>query len=494
MTCAARSQRAKSRRRSAFGSPRQATDFVSSEPSVASPVCQSFQWFTPSEVRSPQRWPCYHGVMSANDENPTQVPAQPTKRRWPKLHASTVVVLAFMAVALLLANIYGQRDMTLAYDNGLDTEETFKHGWPESFIEREVLVGEFGVPPMPRYRSRWLFLQEVQPFTALALLANFAVGIIVLVVVGCLFENWRRGRARVFQLHLIDLFLLSGVVASGFGFYVYHRSRHQAEIAALQAIDAIERPEWMDYSCESPADWQPVALPWFELDGESARVLDRIVRVDASPASLKEVVKLRELRVARLTMTTLESADQLAVLEELPHLEALLLSDSFLDVPFERPRRVFNVPRLSRLRGLSCAWTQYDGDGLENLPSLEFLDLEGTDIANTALVPIGAMSQLRVLNLGATRITDDGLRHLVGLPHLQELHLGSTEITDNGVRHLAALRDLRSLHLEENNMTDDCVPMFVQLVELEYLNLMDTKVTEQAKEGLRRALPDCQIH
>ena len=54
-------------------------------------------------------------------------------------------------------------------------------------------------------------------------------------------------------------------------------------------------------------------------------------------------------------------------------------------------------------------------DGLEqlqNLPALEWLDLEHTEITDSGLAKVGLLTHLKALKLGHTRITDRGMPYL----------------------------------------------------------------------------------
>ncbi len=80
----------------------------------------------------------------------------------------------------------------------------------------------------------------------------------------------------------------------------------------------------------------------------------------------------------------------------------------------------------------------------------------------------GALKQLpalEMLNLDCTQLTDQGLTHLKGLTHLSELSLRATRITDAGLKHLEKLSSLKKLAL----------------------NL--TAVSRRGVEALRKALP-----
>jgi len=364
--------------------------------------------------------------------------------RRPNLHASTVVVMGLMAAALLLTNVYGRHSLTLADVIPIFCEQ-FEHGWPATFIERNAWEDYY---PSGERRSPWRFFEKVKTFRPIRLLADVTVCLGLLFVSGAIFETWRRRRGKVYQLHLIDLFIVTGAVSGGFGFYAYHRSQHRAELAVLKDIDSIERQEALDSRDAQRMSWPPpssgvgwrrVDFGWRNWEDRSTRVFDRVVGIDITQRGLNDVVRLRELRLIRMETTEpFFSSEQLMILKQLPHLEGLYLSNVTVSSPGGTAPH-FRLPSLPRLRGLTCEWSQFRGDGLENLAALEVLILGGRDIGDEALRSVGAMPNLRHLSLGMTRITDDGLRHLARLNRLEWLSLDDTEVSDEGIKQLAAL-------------------------------------------------------
>ena len=63
-----------------------------------------------------------------------------------------------------------------------------------------------------------------------------------------------------------------------------------------------------------------------------------------------------------------------------------------------------------------------------------------TQTTDTSLVQLEQLTSLETLELSGTQITDAGLVHLKGLARLQALVLGNTQITDAGVDTLPKCR------------------------------------------------------
>ena len=90
-------------------------------------------------------------------------------------------------------------------------------------------------------------------------------------------------------------------------------------------------------------------------------------------------------------------------------------------------------------------------------------------------------------------ITDNGIVHLLNLQNLQSLSLISSNVTDAGLAQLKPLPTLTNLDLSYTSVTDESVPHLARFNSLEQLKLYGTGVTEEARERLRRALPNCRV-
>lgn len=119
--------------------------------------------------------------------------------------------------------------------------------------------------------------------------------------------------------------------------------------------------------------------------------------------------------------------------------------------------------------------------------------VEGTNIADAALGPLGRVYQLAELNLAGTRITDAGLAQLQGLTNLATLHLENTGITDAGLAHLKNLTRLSYLNLYGTGVSDAGLEHLRGLTSLKKLYLWESKVTEEGAKKLQSALPNLQV-
>lgn len=205
------------------------------------------------------------------------------------------------------------------------------------------------------------------------------------------------------------------------------RTQYFAEQITLQAIEATRDP-YIDWS--GPIEQRvirqkggPLVLRQLLGDG-LFKVCDRVIQIDASGAQLAHVVNLRHLKVVHLHSV---SNRQMALLADLPELEALDMT--FVDVNCEGSDSVrydeileehyLRLPPMPKLRGLNL-WeaTYFRGDGLENIPSIEVLDLSGTQVSDESAAPIMSLKNLKVLLLYDTLVSDACIARLRdAMPH-----------------------------------------------------------------------------
>jgi len=128
---------------------------------------------------------------------------------------------------------------------------------------------------------------------------------------------------------------------------------------------------------------------------------------------------------------------------------------------------------------------------LESLPSLQGLDLSGSNVSDTGLKYLPKLTELRHLNLLNTRVSDDGMSHLKHCEKLRSLWLGRTQVGDAGLRYLQCLRDLEYLCLSSTHVTDVGLEYLRNLRHLKDLDLCNASVSE---DGLRQlqALPNLE--
>jgi hypothetical protein len=72
----------------------------------------------------------------------------------------------------------------------------------------------------------------------------------------------------------------------------------------------------------------------------------------------------------------------------------------------------FRLPRMPKLRGLNLYGASFRGEGLENIPAIEVLDLTDTEIDDSSIPAISALTNLKEFSLHGTRVSDAGVEQL----------------------------------------------------------------------------------
>ncbi len=141
-------------------------------------------------------------------------------------------------------------------------------------------------------------------------------------------------------------------------------------------------------------------------------------------------------------------------------------------------------------------------------PRVRSLVLDGTQITDTGLMPLRAMSYLKTLSLGGTGVSDAGARvladvrslryldlrqtrlsnaslpSLAALAQLESLDLSGTDVDGAGLVHLAKLRNLQTLVLKDLAVGDRDVPALLTISSLRELHLRGTDITESGAAQL----------
>jgi len=155
---------------------------------------------------------------------------------------------------------------------------------------------------------------------------------------------------------------------------------------------------------------------------------------------------LRDLRLRHSRVTD----SGLVIVAPLGHLERLSLSHATTDAGLA------SVQNLLSLQHLDLSETRITGQGLRyatHLPELLYLSLRHTRIGDDDLPQLRAFTQLVCLDLSGTAITDAGLAHLKELPSLSSLVVMRTHVTDKGLQHIADYPQLRWLFIGDTQVT-----------------------------------------
>jgi hypothetical protein len=109
-------------------------------------------------------------------------------RPWYRLHASTYVAVLLGATTLFFVNVPGQLTPYVEFDGQekysveFHVNERIEHGWPWCYLRRDIFPSSWNwnSNTVPEPVSVWALTEEVTEFRSLPLLADIAVGIVVL--------------------------------------------------------------------------------------------------------------------------------------------------------------------------------------------------------------------------------------------------------------------------------------------------------------------------
>jgi hypothetical protein len=129
--------------------------------------------------------------------------------------------------------------------------------------------------------------------------------------------------------------------------------------------------------------------------------------------------------------------------------------------PIERMDELRRLLLFPHLRSASFCYTNLNDTGLElvsQVPTLESLDLQGTEITNDGLAFLARLSRLASLRLKEnSQLTNQCVPHLCRLRRLTNLQIHETSIDQQGFDNLAGMTNLRDICVDvwNNNYTFD---------------------------------------
>jgi Leucine-rich repeat (LRR) protein len=178
--------------------------------------------------------------------------------------------------------------------------------------------------------------------------------------------------------------------------------------------------------------------------------------VSCTGKTLRALARLKHLRVLNLYGVHDFSAEDLRPLVQLPELRELRLRG----IAARRDTMPI-VSQMSGLRALDFGADKTVNDEwlacLENLTSLERLNLASTSVTDLGVQRLARLGNLRELDLSALPITDAGLQNLAGLEKLRRIDLSDTRITAKSVAVLAGMRGLREVKVWSDSFSPDAV-------------------------------------
>lgn len=181
----------------------------------------------------------------------------------------------------------------------------------------------------------------------------------------------------------------------------------------------------------------------------------------------------------------------LAVLSGLRNLRAVTLPDDSSD------KGLMEIAKIASLESVAANGKRLTANGIKTLAGLKnlrSLELEGTQLTDTAIDALVTLGGLRHLNLAGSRVlTFTGLNRISQLRKLRVLRLDNCQVDDEVLKHLATLGYLEEIYLQGTNISDRGLQHLRDTITLKHIYLHDTAVSARAVNNLKSELPYCRI-
>ena len=133
-----------------------------------------------------------------------------------------------------------------------------------------------------------------------------------------------------------------------------------------------------------------------------------------------------------------------------------------------------------KLRILALSSTGANDDGLQGIkkfPTLQSIQLNGTNVTSGVLQHFEGLNQLKILSLAGTQVSDTNFAAIGKLVNLENLNLKQTRVHGPGIRQLESLTKLKVLDLGDTQLDDSDLSQFGKMPQLESLSLENTPIT-----------------
>ncbi|MGI8980856.1 MAG: leucine-rich repeat domain-containing protein [Pirellulaceae bacterium] len=373
--------------------------------------------------------------------------------RW---HTSSRVLMGLILLVMVLLNGPGQVTHHVDRVSGLDIFDLvpqYEHGWPLTHLVRQekrdhpwsANAHQFSFPTIAKCWQFW-DLQGSDTFFPGRLVANVAIGFLISVAAGWLFEMWRRRHRSLLQIHLLDIGLATTAVGALLAWYVAARSAHQREEAALSLTVEEMTEHGLIGGNMFAVEREQGGPTWLRLclGDRPFEFLDRVIVARIRMGNdLSKLAAFPHLRKASVSCRNPQELEQLARFRELEDLDLGLSIQS--EVHRDGTGR---LPPFPKLRILTLRSWGTVPTGLDQLQNLQVLDMHYSPASPEAFQEIGRLRRLKQLSLGKHASIPEAMVHLASLVELETLSLNQPSLNDPDAVHLARLPALKVLATE----------------------------------------------
>lgn len=271
-------------------------------------------------------------------------------------------------------------------------------------------------------------------------------GLLIAVTVICVALGWRLNRAAK-QREAVEEIRAAG------GWVYYDYQHYDPDTAKFDVQAESSTPRWL---------LDPVGVDfWHDVDALNMAYQEASGQRwdNEQPATniAPQLAHLPRLRFLGLTERSVNDAG-LQRVGELKQLEVLL----YWDAPGVTDDGAVQFHDMPRLRYLGMSSSEIGDRGLAafaKLPGLEGLTLQGNNITDAGLAALAGHPRLKSLWVGGqhdrpSRITNAGVQHLAQIPTLETLDLQNTQVTVEGLKPLQDLPALKQLYLSGSQADD----------------------------------------
>ena len=392
-------------------------------------------------------------------------PSRPARWYWPPRPLACVVAGLTLVVAFLATFVGVESVHVSVTQDEFRNRACYDHGWPATYLWRARRDPSENAMAFLEPSSAWTPWRGVIDFSAAALLADVAIWLLAILLIGAAAQWWRSNRRALWKPHISDLLGFVTVAGVALAWIADQRFAFLNERAAL----AEHRERHGDrYVLVSKSSNVPGFVPMAARD-LYCRVFDRATYFESQgdtdlACRCRHVVMLREALPGRTFRRDLTQMSQLEAIVfrsgRLPYTDVTRQATILRELP--------PLPNLRAVDLYGSLATDSDMAWLATCPRLEMIELSNSHVGDHGLLALRELPRLWWLSLSGCDVTDRGCQTLAEYPALEELRIASRGIHDEGIRELAKMKNLHVLNVSAS-------------------------ASETAFADLRAALPKCQI-
>jgi Leucine-rich repeat (LRR) protein len=174
-------------------------------------------------------------------------------------------------------------------------------------------------------------------------------------------------------------------------------------------------------------------------------------------------------------------ADNLSLLKTLPAERFVALDLSKLPLSSSQ---IKGLDHLQKVQRLNLENTEVDDSAfneIATLKNLECLLLQSTQLQGTGFSKLKNLTKLRVLTIGHNQLSNANFKDLKQLPKLRTLQISDAQINDQALKDIATIDQLEALDISNNKkISDSGIKQLAKLKKLKRLELRGLKISSNS--------------